>query len=39
MSDQDLDLGALDEMDIPDVDIENNQPAEDEGCEGGACKI
>lgn len=35
----DLDLGALDNLDIPDTDIEYQQPDEDDGCAGGACKI
>lgn len=34
----DLDLGALDAMDIDTPDIEY-QKADDSGCEGGACKI
>lgn len=34
-----FDVDGFDDLEVPDVDIENNQPAEDEGCEGGACKI
>lgn len=38
IDDLDLDLDALDNLDIPDKDIEY-QPQDDSGCEGGACKI
>lgn len=35
-----FDLSDLDDLEIPDVEIENNQPKDgDDGCEGGACKI
>lgn len=34
----DLDLGELDNLDIPEPEIEYQQQ-DDEGCEGGACKI
>lgn len=34
----DLDLDALDDLDIPETDIEY-QVQDDSGCEGGACKI
>lgn len=36
----DFDIDALDNMDVPNPDIENNQPSDDDdGCAGGACKI
>lgn len=34
----DLDLSALDNLEIPDPDIAY-QVQDDDGCEGGACKI
>ncbi len=33
------DFDNLDELDIPDVDIEYQPSNEDDECEGGACKI
>lgn len=33
-----MDIDALDNLDIPDPDIEY-QSQDDSGCEGGACKI
>lgn len=35
----DFDIGNLENLDIPEVDIEYAAPSEDDGCEGGACKI
>lgn len=40
---EELDIDALDNMDVADPDIEykteSEAEAEDGGCEGGACKI
>lgn len=33
------DFGELDEIDIPDVDIQYQPSSDDDECEGGACKI
>lgn len=31
-------IEALDDLDVPDIDLEYEQH-DDDGCEGGACKI
>lgn len=36
---EDFEIGDLDNLNIPEVDIEYTAPSEDDGCEGGACKI
>ncbi|WP_300426903.1 hypothetical protein [uncultured Thalassolituus sp.] len=33
------DVSFLDDMELGDIDPESYQEQEDEGCEGGACKI
>jgi hypothetical protein len=39
-ADDEFDVDGFDSLEVPDVEIENNQPSEDDdGCAGGACKI
>ena len=33
------DISFLDDMELGDIDPESYQEQEDDGCEGGACKI
>ena len=33
------DVSFLDDMELGDIDPESYQEQEDDGCEGGACKI
>ena len=37
MSNEDFELP--DDLEVPDVELEYEQPDDEDGCEGGACKI